>query len=274
MVTSIVLTGMFNIGISSTGKIKTPDGVTVALNDIPFVRYRFEQYGEKELAFIKENKQKFPCVHIVELALNEETFKIIDTLDDMDDSIGKIIYVDVTDKEVIDGFSDSTIKLLNDLSGYDFDRLSIRDKSDTLFPLALNRLKKQIKEAYQIKEDDIGVCGGPCCFTNGNACLTALKARELLEKYSMQDDVVVPSANHEGKIDNADNMESCTNKCGCIRYHVYSKDVAAPSGKSQSSDGNKKITVNVEGTDGVVETEVKEKKPKVSKPKGYETVVW
>lgn len=274
MITSIVLTGMYKIGISATNKIKTPDGVTIELKDIPFVRYRFNTYGEAELKFIEENKKKFPCVHIIEINLNEETFDLLDTIDEMELDVAKLIYVDIFDKEVNDGISEMTANLLERLTEYRFDSLNIKDKSDTLYQLALSKLKRQIKEITGIKEENIGVCGGPCCFSDGNACLTAVKARALLANYSDRDDIVVPSSNHEGKLDNADNSELCTNKCGCIRYHVFSRDTDAPATKNSGASGTKKVTVKVEGTDGSVEAEIKEKKPKVAKPKGYSTIEW
>lgn len=270
MVTSIVLTGMHKIGISSAGKIKTPDGVLVELKNIPFVRYRFSQYGEEEFTFILENKKNFSCVHLVELKLDKDTLSTIDRLNELDDMIGKIVYVDITDEDVTNGINDETIVLLEELQGADIDRLSLRDKSTTLFPLALSIMKKQVKQASGIKEDQIGVCGGPCCFSDGNACLTAVKAREILARYSEEADVVVPSSNHEGSLDNTDNIELCTNKCGCIRYHIFNKSMDAPASKADT----KKVTVEVIGADGTVSAEVKEKKPKVVKNKGYTAVEW
>lgn len=274
MITGIALTGMYKIGISASNKIKTPDGVIVDLEKIPFVRYRFQKYGEEELKFIVENKKRFPCAHIVEIVLDENTFDTINAIEDMDDMIAKIIYVDITDKEVTDGLSDETIELLEQLPEYNFDRLSIRDKSDTLFQLALDRLKRQVKEATDIREKDIGVCGGPCCFMDGNACLTALRAREIVSMYSNQENDAVSSANHEGKLENVDDLDYCVNKCGCVRYHIFNKDTEAPSSRQSGTDKTKKVSVKVDGTDKTIENEVAEKKPKVSKPKGYATIKW
>ena len=244
MVTSIVLTGTYKIGISATGKIKTPDNITIDLKDIPFVRYRFQTYGEEQYKFIQENKKNFPCVHIVEIELDTNTVDIINKITEMDDMIGKIVYIPINDNHIINGFSDEELQLIKDVSDCEFDRLAIKDKSTTLQSIALTKLKKQVSGASGIEENEIAVCGGAYCFMNGNACLTAVRAREMLAKYSERDDVVVPSANHEGKIDAVDSNDVCTNKCGCIRYHIYNSDMPAPASKSvgkKSDSEDKKV---------------------------------
>lgn len=272
MVTSIVLTGMYDIGVSSTGKIKTPDGNVVELKDIPFVRYRFQHYGEEELKFIMNNKKKFPCVHVVEITLDSDTADTLNKIEELETNLGVMVYVDVTDTEVANkGFSEETEELLEDISECKFDRLNIRDKSTSLFSVDLMKLKKELRSLTGIKEDEIGVCGGPMCFINGNACLTAVKAREMLAKYSEHDDSVVPSANHEGKMDNADNIESCVNRCGCIRYHIFNHDMEAPATKSQ---GTKKVNVKTSTGNKEVEVKKEEKKPKTDKPKMYPKMIW
>ncbi len=268
MVTSIVLTGTYNIGISATGKIKTPDNITIDIKDIPFVRYRFDSYTEKELAFIQENKKNFPCVHVAEVTLSEDTQDILDKLTDFDEMLAKLVYVDITDENVKDGLTEEQLNLIEDILDCDFDRLIVRDKSSSLHSIALGKIKKQIKELTDIPENEIGVCGGPCCFVDGNACLTALRARELMAKYSERDDIVVPSANHEGRLDSIDIDKSCTNSCGCIRYHIYNCDMPAPSSKSSGikKEAKKKSDSSTEN--------VKDKKQKVNKAKGYNIINW
>ena len=87
MVTSLVLTGTYNIGISND-KIKTPDGVTINLKDVPFIRYRFSKYGDTEIDFIKQNMQKFNCLHIAEITVDEDTIDTIEAVRDISDKIG------------------------------------------------------------------------------------------------------------------------------------------------------------------------------------------
>lgn len=237
MVTSIVLTGRYNISISETGKIKTPDNITIDVKDVPFVRYRFSSYNQDDINFIMENKKKFPCVHVAEITLGDDTKQLLDTLSSTDDMIGKLVYIPITDKEVEQGMSEETLNLIANIAECDFDRLIIKDNSTSLHSVALTKLKNQVKDVTGIKPAEIGVCGGACCFMDGNACLTAVRAREMLAKYSEKDDIVVPSANHEGKLETIDIDNACTNHCGCIRYHIYNSDMAAPTSKSQKSKG-------------------------------------
>lgn len=264
MVTSIVLTGMYNIGISDSGKIKTPDGVTINIKDIPFVRYRFNSYGEDELNFIKKNKEKFPCVHLVEIPLNNDATNIAEAIEDMDENIARIVYVTITDEEVKNGLTDKQIELLEAIGEYEVDRIMLKDKSSSMYELALDKLKKQAAKASGFEIQDIGCCGGPCSFYNQNACLTAVHAREILARYSERDDIVVPSANHEGNFDKIETQEPCVNRCGCIRYHVYNSDMPAPISKSVKE---KKVSTKKSSNTGN-----KEKKAKKPKSAGYEAV--
>lgn len=263
MVTSIVLTGRYNIGISETNKIKTPDNITIDVKDIPFVRYRFDSYNQDDIDFILNNKKQFSCVHLVEITLDENTPELLDDITNADEMIGKLVYVNVTDTEVNNGLSDETLDMLRNIEDHDYDRIIIRDKSTSLHSVALTRIKNQIKQTIDIGVDEIGVCGGACCFMDGNACLTAVRARELLAKYSEKDDMVVPSANHEGKLDTIDIENSCTNHCGCIRYHIYNSDMPAPTSRShKSSDKSNK------------EKKLSGKKEGTKKAVGYTVVEW
>lgn len=271
MVTSIVLTGRYNIGISQSGKIKTPDGVLVDIKDIPFVRYRFEEYTDEDLEFISANMKKFPCVHLVEINVNDNGLWALEQINMAEMNVAKMLYVPVGDNEVANGFTDEVLDCLENMCDFEFDKVNLKDISTTLYPAAVDKLKAEVASITGFTVNEIGVCGGPCCFINGNACLTAVKARELLAAYSNDEDTcVVPSANHEGNLDKLDNAVDCVNKCGCIRYHVFTFDMEAPASKV----AGKKTSVKVENTDAEVEVTVKEKKPKVKKPKGYVLTDW
>lgn len=261
MITSIVLTGMYNIGISDSGKIQTPDGVIINTKDIPFVRYRFSEYNSEQLEFIKKNKARFNCVHVAEVTLSPKAASELKAIREMDENIACLVYIDVTDTEVANGLTDEQIELIESVEDCEIDRLLIRDKSNSMYEMALDKLKKQVSDASDFDVTDIGCCGGPCAFFGGNACLTALHAREILARYADRDDIVVPSANHEGTLDKADTASSCVNKCGCIRYHIFSSDMTAPISKS---GGTKKSTgVKKEKSDNTP------KKPKQPKIAGY-----
>lgn len=280
MVTSIVLTGMYDIGISANNKIKTPDGTVIDLKDVPFVRYRFEKYGEEELKFIANNKKKFKCVHLVEIDIAEDTPAVIDKLNEISKNIAVMLYVDVTDQVVVDKtFSDEMIEWMENAADCTFERINLRDKSTSMFNSDLDILKKETAQIMGVRPKEVGVCGGPLCFMDGNACITAVKAREILANYSDTDDVVVPSANHEAKIGaNESEMNFCLNKCGCIRYHVFNCDTAAPASKSVKAPGEtKKVKVTTPDGEKDIEKkdkETKEKKPKAPKLKGYVEVDW
>ena len=74
MVTSIVLTDCYSIGINGSKKFKVNDNVLSVEKDIPFVRYRFNQYTDREFNYIREMMQKFTnSTHLVEINLNENT---------------------------------------------------------------------------------------------------------------------------------------------------------------------------------------------------------
>lgn len=276
MVTSVLLTGPYNIEISTNNKIKTPDGVLIDTKDIPFVRYRFSEYTEENIEFILGNKKKFQCVHLVELNLGTDTMSLLERLTELDDTIAKYVYINISDKEVKDGLSDSVLEQVEKV--YDSglaDAINIRDVSDTLFDIALDNIRDQIKTKAGVPKKEIGVCGAPFCFVDENACLTARKARELIAKYSERDDLV-PSSNHQIKVCDTDNIGDCVNHCGCIRYHLYTSDMPAPIAKQR--DTKKKVKVAVDRADGQenleVEIEEKPKKAKKVSSKVYRVINW
>lgn len=271
MVTSIVLTGEYKIGISN-GKIKTPDGVTVEIKNIPFIRYRFTSYGDSELEYIKANMGRFECLHIVEVDVNADTIETLEKIRDISDSIGIMLYIDINDTDVINGINPDLLDIANTSLDFDVDYLNLRDKSTILDGSSISRLIKQITDSTDFDKDEIGVCGGPCCFYDGRACLTAIKARNILAKYSNRDDVVVPSANHEGKIDNLDNLANCVNKCGCIRYHIYTHDVEAPAQKQRKQSENKKGVKKDSSENKEKNTEEKKKAKSSGKSKAFRFV--
>ena len=274
MVTGILLTGTYNVGINTNGKLKTPNGTTISINDVPFVRYRFNQYGPAEMEFIQNNMKRFQCLNIIDIELNSQTCNILEDIENRELNIAKFIMIPITNEEILHGLSSDVMEYLDNLSGYEVDRIVLKDVSNNSFPEALNRFRSEIAKmsslrSMGIKELNIGICGGPYCFS-GDACLTAVRARELMAKYSERKDDVVPSANHEGKLDNV-NFEGCTNTCGCIRYHVYKHDVEAPAIKKEAKETSENSSDTKEEKK---ETVKKEKEPKVVKPKGYTTIAW
>lgn len=228
MITSIVLTNTHKVGVDSNGKFMVGE-TKVSIKDVPFVRYRFNNFGDAELNYISQMKNIFKhSSHMVEITISEDTPKILDAIEEKLQNIIRFIYVPVVDSNVTDGFDESTLKLVELLDDYDFDRVMLKDNTTTLHAVAAAKLKKEIADTIDVNVKDIGICQSPLSF-NGDACLTAVKARELSAEYAENDEVALPSANHE-----------CMNCCGCIRYHVIDSDVAAPV--SKTTKGTKKAS--------------------------------
>lgn len=273
MVTGIALTGMYHIGVSANNKMQTPDGITIELKDVPFVRYRFDKYGEEEISFILNNKKTFKCANIVEITLSPDTQDILDKIAELDPDIASLVYVDVTDAEVKGGFNQETLDLISGLDQSSYDYLNIRDKSTTLNAFSISRLIEDVRYALGDVRAEIGVCGGTCCFQDQNACLTARKTREIMARCSTPDELKLPSANHEISVETVDTLESCINKCGCVRYHIYTHDVAAPATKSRGG-ATKTIKVTTEDGEKQVKAKATEKQKKPAKLKGYVPLDW
>lgn len=243
MNTSIVLTGMHSIGVDSTGRFMVKD-TKVSIKDVPFVRYRFTEYSDDELIYIEVMKKKFNySSHMIEITLTADTKKIMDKVKRIENLI-KFVYIPIDDSDVMNGISEEKIRLLQEIDGEFFDRLMIKDNSNTLDAIGSIRLKKQLSELVEMEYTDIGVCSSPLSFDGKNACLTAVKARELSAEYAESDEVALPSANHE-----------CMNTCGCIRYHVFETSVIAPVNKGNKGtikEGSKTKTVRENKTKGFV----------------------
>lgn len=234
MITSIVLTDTHKVGLDSYGRFMVGEE-KVSIKEVPFVRYRFDKFDDAELDYIGHMKKTFKhSSHMVEINISENTPQILDSIEDKLDNIIRYIYVPVTDENVTDGFTDEIIEMIEAIEDYDFDRIMLKDNSTTLYNIAASRLKGEIADILDIKASDIGVCQSPLSF-GGDACLTAVKARELSAEYAENDEVALPSANHE-----------CMKNCGCIRYNVIDSDVAAPvtknnkrKKKKQANNGEK-----------------------------------
>ncbi len=226
MITSIVVTGTHTIKMNSNKKIKIGDNVLSVEKDIPFIRYRFNQYTEAEYAYILNTMKQF-CfsTHLAEVPLSENTANTIRYLAENIKNIAKYVYIDITDEDMsIGDISADKLALLDTLVGLDIDRIMLKDKTTSLDTVTAKRFIKTLSKRLGFSEDTFGVCSSPLSFSDW-ACLTAVKARELMSIYSTIADVALPSANHQ-----------CMNCCGCIRYMTVTADTEAPS------DGKVKAT--------------------------------
>lgn len=217
MVTSIVLTGCHNIEVNSANKIKLGDQIVSIDKDIPFVRYRFENYGDTELEYIGEQIQRFTkSTHLVEINLSDVTADIYNAITSRY-NLAKYLYIDIFDEDVVNkSLATTRLGQLQRIVGLKFDRYMFKDKTNTLDYVALRKLIKQLAQLLGIAEQDIGVCSSPLSY-NDLQCLTAVKARELMSIYNETTDVALPSANHQ-----------CMSCCGCTRYMVVDTDLIAP----------------------------------------------
>ena len=205
--------------MNSSKKIKVDDQTLAVEKDVPFIRYRFEQYGVEEFTYINKIKQQFcNSTHLVEVKICENIDEVLSQLEQNVQSVAEYIYIDVTEPEALSKrLDDSKIQLILKARQFKIDRFMLKDKSTSLDAVAANAIIADIKKKTGIKENMVGICSSPLSFSE-SACLTAVKARELMSLYSPVSDVSLPSANHQ-----------CMNCCGCIRYMVVSNDLEAPA---------------------------------------------
>ena len=215
MITSIVLTGCYDVKLNSRKMFKVGEHTLSAEKDIPFIRYRFNEYTDKEIEYIKESKKKFNRVtHLAEINMTED---IVNTLNKLDavENIARFVYSEITEEDVKNGTVSETVanilRALGD-SVNKIDRFMLRDKSNSLDTVTAKRIIEQAAKISGIREENFGICCSPLSFGE-LACLSAIKAREIMSKYSDIADVALPSANHQ-----------CMNCCGCIRYIIVDND--------------------------------------------------
>ena len=228
MITSIVVKDRYNIGLNSSGKFRVGD-VDVNIKEVPFVRYRFDYIAQGDIEYIKGMMEKFKYSgHLMEFRLDQNTAAHYNWLMPNFDNLASFLYIDVYDANVESlAFGEDVITFAREASNLFFDGVMLKDRSTTLHTVAAFKLKQVIAEAMGIKEKDIGICG-PALSHNGEACMTAVKARELLTEYSDNDQCALPTANHESM-----------NRCGCIRYMVVDSDTVAPASKNKGGGGKK-----------------------------------
>ena len=252
MISSILLNGPYKIGQNSNKKIKVNDTILSVEKEIPFVRYSFGTYTDSDLDYIKSMMGQFPVsTHLVQLKLDDNTAEMVSKVRAIG-SLAVFVYGEITEDEVQAGsVSADTLEKMAKLKGLDIDRIMLKDVSTNLDTMSIRKFIKQLKAATGFPEKTFGICGSPYSFED-MCCLNAVRAREIMAKYSSISDVALPSANHQ-------NM----NTCGCIRYIAINNDLAAPL---DAKAGKKKA--KAEGTDGEASDNSAETKPKAkSAPK-------
>lgn len=227
MISSLVVKGCHKLNVTDK-KIKVGETVLNIEKEIPFIRYRFNDYGDEQLNYIKSNMEAFDRItHLAEITVSTEAekhtsnLKAIDFLRNTLKDIAIFLYVDITDEMVAQKkIPDDIVNCVRELTANKVDRLIFRDKSKTLDMFATRLFENQFK-GMNVNTNDIGVCSSPLSFSDSRQCLNAIRARELMATYSKVADVALPSANHQ-----------CMNCCGCIRYLEVNEDTAVIEAKA------------------------------------------
>jgi len=227
MVTSLVLTGAHRVDIVN-GFVDLGSDEKISVKNIPFVRYKLDTYNKEELEYIKNMKIKFKhSCHMAEVRVDKDISEYLENIHQIENLV-TLIYLEITDDTVKNGLNDDQKLWLSNLSDFSIDRYMIKDCSNTLNIIKAESLKKEIKGLIKLKNLDIGICSSPYSFDGRSACLTALKARELSAEYAENDEVALPTSNHE-----------CMDRCGCIKYTVISKDIIGQASVSVASKVSK-----------------------------------
>lgn len=252
MVCNLVLTGKHNIGINKEKFMLNNEKVDI--KDVSFIRYRFDKYTDEEADYIAETMKKFNySTHLAEVYLYPGFCDDVNKLTERFDNLAIFLYISIDDDDVRENsISDYYKDLLEE--AYDeevaFDRIVVKDKSTSLFTVSANKIKKIIKDITEAEDFEIGFCESPLSRYDGNACLTAVRAREIAAKYNENDKCALPSANHECKNPNG---------CGCIKHTIVDHDLPAPVDKEKTKKDSSKSKKDKNGSDT---KDVKDNKPK------------
>ena len=257
MVTNLLFKEKHNIGIEKEKCLINNEKTSI--KDIPIIRYRFKEYGELEKQFIRNQISKFIySVHLAELELSEKTQKELEDLADEFDNLAIFVYIPVDDTDVQNGLNESKISLLESIKDEIFDRILLLDNSKTLHIISANKIKEQVEATIDISKADIGICNSPLSIGE-NACLTAVRARDIIATYGTNECCAIPSANHQ-----------CMNECGCIRHIEIKSDIPAP--KINSTNNNTTIKKDDKDRDTTKDKtkDKKESKGNTKKVKGIQ----
>lgn len=257
MITSLKLNGMYSIGITN-GKIEVNENTLDIKKEIPFLRYALGEITDAKLDYIKSMKEKFSAsTHLVEINYAENA-NIAETVNKVKAVLGGVAvytYFNITDENMVPGNPElnGIIETIKTLKTTAVDRIMFKDKTTTLDTVTSQNLIKRAAKESGFSINMFGICSSPLSFGD-NACLTAIKARELMSKYSSIADVALPSANHQ-----------CMNCCGCIRYIEVTEDIAAPPEKEKKVGKPKEPKAPKDSNDHDEQKEAKAKKPAKSK---------
>lgn len=228
MITCLAFKNVLGVNVGTKGKFEM-SGEKYSIKDIPFVRYKFDTYGDSELGFIKSVMKQFEVSgHIAEVNLG-----LFNTLDELTDCMGKLLeieylavftYADIRNSDVeARRLSDKQTQFIAAVRNNPKVRVCLRDCSNNLDTWVIDDITTQLKKEAGVKSE-ISICGSPLSF-DGRACLTAVKARELAANCCLNFDAALPSSNHQSM-----------NTCGCIRYMIVDKPIIGETAKTKTKD--------------------------------------
>lgn len=266
MITSLVLDKRYNIGIN-VDKFML-NGKRESIKEVPFVRYRFGSYEIEDTHYITEMQRKFDhSVHMVEVELDSLSDSHINLIDSQCVNVPVYLYVPITDTEIesnsLDEEKEELLYELVDNGTIDkVERLMIRDRSTSLYVVSANRIKERLASITGLSANNIGICGSPLSFGE-NACISAMRGRDMIAYFGDPEKCKIPSANHQ-----------CMNSCGCIHYTPVTMDSEAPEtlrgkpksiGTEQAEPKPKKTKEQKQPKEPKPPKEKKAPKPKKSK---------
>lgn len=248
MLTNLRVYGRYRVDTKNE-KIKFTNE-TLSVKEIPFIRYHLNDYDDADIEYINSNCAKFDkSVPIIEVALDDLT---VDKLDRISSSVEKeyavFVYTEITNEDTAAcTLGEERLQKIRNVWDNSFmDSVVLIDRTTDMAKNHILTFKNEIKSID--KQIDVSICNSPFSFSE-DACLTALKARELLAEYSDKDECAIPSARHQ-----------CMNCCSCIRHIDIKEDIiAVDEPKKEKAPKAEKKTDKPK--------EPKAEKEKVQKPK-------
>lgn len=240
VIISLVLTGRHSIGIDTNGWFKVGTK-KVNIKEVPFVRYRFESFCEDEVDYIRQMMSTFKfSTHLAEVNIKDGFDEQVRKLNDTFENLAIFLYMPVYDNHVEScEMTEADIELLEKIDeDIIYDRIILKDLSNSLHSVSANKLKNSIAEVTGFSASEMGICNSPLSIGN-DACLTALRARTLASMYDNAEDCALPSANHESM-----------NCCGCIKYFKVEADIKAPVDKGSKTYRSIKAKAGLEDAGG------------------------
>lgn len=236
---------MYNIGLDGNNRVEIDDK-KVSIKDIPYLRYKFDQYGDAEVEYIESSMKKFPySVHIADIKLGADTNSICEKLNDKfntneDGDVNLIMFIDVdVDADTVEKceLPGGIDEMLKDIDQSYVERFIVRDCDQAIVDKSrADKFIKYLHTEFGIDNRTIALCGSILSGDKGYSvgCLPASVVRDLQTLKS--DDVELPLV--------PEGHQNCGGCCGCTRYKEVDSDIKVT--KSERVSGNRKSKVKGE----------------------------